>query len=190
LAAGSVAAASVAAGSVPPGSVAAGSVMPGSVAAASGRAASGTQAASGLVGSVSGLVVMGSGALLVIAVVIAANLWLRWQRFRAAAPKTEPNTVEASAGYRRYLVAAAWAGGSTRDWDHSVRPVLAELVDLAVAERHPAGGELGGIAQELLGPELWALVDRDVPRSEDRSTPGAGRDAVLRILERVEPNEH
>jgi len=153
-------------------------------------AAGGIQAVSGLVGSVSGLVVMGSGALLVIAVVIAANLWLRWQRFRAAAPKVEPNTVEASAAYRRYLVAAAWAGGSARDWDHSVRPVLAELVDLAVAERHPAGGELRGIAHDLLGPELWALVDRDVPRSEDRSTPGAGRDAVLRILERVEQDEH
>jgi len=156
--------------------------------AASVMAAS-VMAASGLVGSVSGLVVMGSGALLVIVVVIAVNLWLRWQRFRAAAPKVEPNTVEASAAYRRYLVAAAWAGGSTRDWDHSVRPVLAELVDLAVAERQPAGGELRGIAQELLGPQLWALVDRDMPRSEDRSTPGAGRDAVLRILERVEPDE-
>jgi len=142
--------------------------------------------ASSLVGSVDGLVVMGSGALLVIVVVIGANLWLRWQRIRAARPRTEPNTVEASAAYRRYLVAAAWAGGSTRNWDHSVRPVLAELVDLAMAERHPAGGDTRAAAREVLGPELWALVDRDVPRSEDRSTPGAGREALLRILERVE----
>ncbi|MDT7771539.1 MAG: hypothetical protein QOC67_463, partial [Pseudonocardiales bacterium] len=93
------------------------------------------EAASSLVGSVGGLVVMGVGALLVVAVVLVANLWMRWQRIKASRPRFEPNTVEATPAYRRYLVAAAWAGGSTRNWDHSVRPVLAELVELALAER-------------------------------------------------------
>ncbi|MDT7636916.1 MAG: hypothetical protein QOC83_1204 [Pseudonocardiales bacterium] len=144
------------------------------------------EAASSLVGSVGGLVVMGVGALLVVAVVLVANLWMRWQRIKASRPRFEPNTVEATPAYRRYLVAAAWAGGSTRNWDHSVRPVLAELVELALAERLPAGGDPRASAKELLGPELWALIDRDVQRSEDRSTPGAGREALLRILERVE----
>jgi hypothetical protein len=143
-------------------------------------------AASSVVGSVGGLVAMAAGAMLVVLVVIGANLWLRWQRIRASRPRFEPNTVEATPAYRRYLVAAAWAGGSTRNWDHSVRPVLAELVELALADRHPASGDLKAEARALLGPELWALVDREVKRSEDRTTPGAGRDALLRILDRVE----
>jgi hypothetical protein len=144
-------------------------------------------AMSSVVGSVGGLVAMAVGAILVVLVVIGANLWLRWQRIKASRPRFEPNTVEATPVYRRYLVAAAWAGGSTRNWDHSVRPVLAELVELALADRHPTGvGDPKAEARELLGPELWALVDRDVKRSEDRSTPGAGRDALLRILDRVE----
>jgi hypothetical protein len=143
-------------------------------------------AAGGLVGSVTGLVVMGSGALAVVAVVLAANLWLRWQRIRASTPRIAPNTVEATPSYRRYLVAAAWAGGSARNWDHSVRPVLAELVELAMAEQLPSGGDPRAAARERLGAQLWALVDRDVPRSEDRHAPGAGRDALLQILERME----
>jgi hypothetical protein len=122
----------------------------------------------------------------VVAVVVVANLYMRWQRTRTARPRFEENTVEASAGYRRYLVAAAWAGGSARNWDYSVRPVLAELVELTVARRYPAAGDVRERARELLGPELWALVDRDAPRSRDESAPGAGRAAVIRILERME----
>lgn len=143
-------------------------------------------AGGGLVGSVTSLVVMGSGALAVVAVVVAANLWLRWQRSRASTPRIAPNTVEASPSYRRYLVAAAWAGGSARDWDHSVRPILAELVELAMAEQLPSGGDPRAAARERLGARLWALVDRDAPRSDDRHAPGAGRDALRQILERVE----
>lgn len=97
----------------------------------------------------------------------------RWWRATARTPDVEPDTVQASPAYRRYLAAAAWSGGSARDWDHSVRPVLAELVDLADAARR-------------LDPELWALVDPDAPRSPDRSAPGPGRDALLRILRELD----
>lgn len=143
-------------------------------------------AADSVVGSVTGLVLMGVGAVLVALVVAAANIWLRWQRMRGRAERVAPNTIEASPMYRRYLVAAAWAGGSPRNWDHSVRPVLAELVELAMAERNMHGGDPRTAAREQLGERLWALVDRDAPRSEDRTGAGAGRDALLEILNRVE----
>ena len=139
----------------------------------------------GIVGSATGLFLMGFGALFVAAVVVASNVWLRWQRLRNATEQINPNTIEGSQMYRRYLVAAAWAGGSPRNWDHSVRPVLSELVELALAERHGHGGDPKAAMREHLG-ELWVLVDRDAPRSEDRSGPGAGRDALLEILNRVE----
>jgi hypothetical protein len=141
---------------------------------------------SSVVGSVTGLALMGCGALLVALVVAGANIWLRWQRMRASAERIDPNTIEASPMYRRYLVAAAWAGGSPRNWDHGVRPVLAELVELAMAERNPHGGDPKAATRAQLGEQLWALVDRDAPRSEDRTGAGAGRDALVEILDRVE----
>jgi hypothetical protein len=139
-----------------------------------------------VVGSVTGLAIMGGGAGLVAIVVVVVNLWLRWQRTRTRPARIMPNTVEASPTYRRYLVAAAWAGGSQRNWDHSVRPVLAELVELAVAEAKPQHGDLKAAVREQLGDRLWPLVDRDVPRSEDRVGPSAGRAALLEILDKVE----
>lgn len=138
-----------------------------------------------VVGSVTGLVVMGLGAVLVALVVAGANIWLKWQRIRTQPQKIEPHTVEASTFYRRYLVAAAWAGGSMRNWDHGVRPVLSELVELAMAQRVVGSEDPRAAARERLG-ELWPLVDRDSPRSHDLSTPGAGREALLQILDRLE----
>lgn len=140
------------------------------------------------VGSVAGLVMMGGGAVGLFVVVLVGNLYARWQRAKASAPRFEENTVESSPGYRRYLVAAAGAGGTARNWDYSVRGVLAEMVELTVARRYPAA-DVRDKSQELLGPELWALVDRDAPRSGDQSTPGAGRQALLRILERMEEQD-
>jgi len=142
-----------------------------------------------LIGSSTGLMAMSLAALLVVMIVLAVNLWLRWQRSRIHKAHVQPNTVEAAPAYRRYVAAAAWAGGSSRNWDYSVRPVLAELVELAIAEQHPAGGDPREIARRWLGPELWPLVDRDAPRSDDLENTGPGRDALLQILERVEHGE-
>ncbi|HZZ52284.1 MAG TPA: hypothetical protein VFE65_35760 [Pseudonocardia sp.] len=139
-----------------------------------------------VIGSPASLGLMALAGVLVAAVVVVVNVWLRWQRSRSRPAKIEPNTVEASPIYRRYLVAAAWAGGSPRNWDHSVRPVLAELVELAVAARSPQHGDVNEIVREKLGDDLWALVDRGAPRSEDRQGSGAGRAALLEILNRVE----
>lgn len=111
---------------------------------------------------------------------------MRVQPTRSRAPEIPQNSVEAASAYRRLTVVAAWAGGSARDWDHGVRPALSELVQLAVAERDPTGGDLREVARERLGDELWALVDPSRRRSDDRSAPGPGRDKLIEILDRVE----
>jgi len=144
---------------------------------------------SALIGSSTGLLAMFLAALLVVVIVVAVNGWLRWQRSRTQRADVQPNTVEAAPAYRRYVAAAAWASGSSRNWDYSVRPVLAELVELAIAEQHPAGGDPREIARRWLGPDLWPLVDRDAPRSDDLEDRGPGREALLMILERVEQGE-
>jgi hypothetical protein len=121
----------------------------------------------------------------VIVLVAGVNGWMRWQRSRDREPPVPDDSVEATKSYRLLLAAAAWSSGSARDWDHSVRPVLADLVDLAVAERH-RDRDPRAAARELLGEPLWALVDRDAERSDDRNAPGPGRDTLLTILDRVE----
>jgi hypothetical protein len=131
------------------------------------------------------LVALGLAGLVLALLVAGVNAWMRYQRTRERPPAVEDDTVEACPAYRRYLVAAAWAGGSARDWDHSVRPVVGELVELAMAEHDP-GGDPRAAGRELLGDQTWASVDRDAARSDDRSAPGPGRDALLRILDQVE----
>lgn len=130
------------------------------------------------------LIALGLAALFLMLMVLGTNLWIQYQRTRERPPDVEENTVEACPAYRRYLVAAAWAGGSARDWDHSVRPTVGELVELALADH--SAGDARGSARELLGEPTWALVDRTAQRSDDRSAPGPGRAALIRILEQVE----
>ena len=93
------------------------------------------------------LVALGLAGAALALLVAAVNTWMRYQRTRERPPMAEENTVEASPAYRRYLVAAAWAGGSARDWDYSVRPVVGELVELAMAERGGEGPGDQGLAE-------------------------------------------
>lgn len=99
---------------------------------------------------------------------------------------TPPDPVAAAAAYRRYLAAAAWAGGSGRDWDRGVRPVLAELAEMVAAERLPGTGDTRVAAARWLGPELWPLVDRERSCPGGPSAPGPGREALARVLDRLE----
>jgi len=130
------------------------------------------------------LVALGLAGLVLILLVFGVNTWIRYQRTRDHPPDARENTVEACPAYRRYLVAAAWAGGSARDWDYSVRPVIGELVELAMAEH--LAGDPRAAARELLGEPDWALVDRSASRSDDRGAPGPGRAALIRIIDQVE----
>jgi hypothetical protein len=130
------------------------------------------------------LIVLGLAGLVLILLVFGVNTWIRYQRTREHPPDAAENSVEACPAYRRYLVAAAWAGGSARDWDYSVRPVLGELVEMAMAE-HLAGDPRAAV-RELLGEQTWALVDREASRSDDRGAPGPGRAALIRIIDQVE----
>ncbi len=131
------------------------------------------------------LMAFGLIGIVMILLVVGINAFMRWQRSRLVPVEVDATSIEAAPSYRRFLVAAAWAGGSARDWDYSVRPVLGELVELAMAE-HVPGVDPRSAAREVLGEQLWGLVDRDATRSDDRSVPGPGRDTLLTILDRVE----
>lgn len=118
-------------------------------------------------------------------VVVGVNWWVRHQRSRQVSPYVDPNTVEASQAYRRFVTAATRANGSAWDWDHNVRPILGDVVERAMAELEP-GGDPKQTARKRLGEPLWALVDRDARRSDDRSASGPGHHALQQILDQVE----
>lgn len=138
-----------------------------------------------VLGPAASMITLGLAGVVLILLVAGINAWTRRQHSRRAMPVDDPGTVESCPAYKRYRAAAASAAGSTRDWDYRVRPVLADLVDAAVTQHNLNGGSTPA-GQALLGEQLWALVDRDAPRSEDRSTPSGGSDGLLEIVERVE----
>jgi hypothetical protein len=130
------------------------------------------------------LIALGLAGVVLMLLVFGVNMWIRYQRTRDHPPDAAENTVEACPAYRRYLVAAAWASGSARDWDYSVRPVIGELVELAMPQH--LAGDPREAAREVLGEPTWALVDREAPRSDDRAAPGPGRAALIKIIDQVE----
>jgi hypothetical protein len=123
-------------------------------------------------------------AMPVVVLVLKAILWMRRQRHWPS--EQDPASIEATSGYRRCVAAAAVASGSQQSWDHTIRPVLADLVEAVIAERDPLGPDPHHTGRYLLGEELWSLVDRTVPRSHDRSRTGPGAPALARIIELLE----
>jgi len=130
-------------------------------------------------------VAFGVAGLVMALLVVGINWWVRHQQSRRVSPDVDPYTVEACQAYRRFVTAATRANGSAWDWDHNVRPILGEVVERAMAELEP-GGDPRQTARERLGKQLWALVDRDARRSDDRSAPGPGHHALQQILDQVE----
>lgn len=132
-----------------------------------------------------GMMLTLSGALVAMVGVLGiCRWWLRWQQERNRVRPVGGNTVEATQSYRRYLATAAWSGGSQRSWDHSVRPVLAQLVELAFAERY--GSNVTDVARAHLGERLWRMVDRGASRTRSPAAPGPTRQDLLHILGKLD----
>jgi hypothetical protein len=117
---------------------------------------------------------------------VAALLGLR---LRLAAPRkstlddVEPASTPDSS-VDRARATSGWAAGSRTDWDRHVRPVLArELTEILRARRDPASARVG---ERMFGETLWPWVDPNQPFASDGEAPGPGRDALARILDRLE----
>src|SRR6266536_1561519 len=89
--------------------------------------------------------------------------------------------------YRRIRSELIWAATSGRSYDGRVRPLLAGLLRATLAERHRV--ELDSdpaAARDLLGADLWPLVDPDarLPDTQDRT--GVDLPTITRIVDRLE----
>lgn len=135
------------------------------------------------------IMMLGGSAVALAIVIICIRLWTNWARVRRArVGAAEPNTVEASRAYRRYLVAASCAGGSAQGWDHAVRPVLTDLAQSAFGGARVCADDSFKAARLHLGEQLWALVDPTGSCSSS-GNPEIGECALTQILARLESPE-
>jgi hypothetical protein len=90
-------------------------------------------------------------------------------------------------GFTRTVGAVEWGLASALDFDTSLRPRLARVAAVRLADRH--GIDIAGQPQEaarLLGAEAWALLDPARPQATDRGARGPDRATVARVLDAIE----
>jgi hypothetical protein len=120
---------------------------------------------------------------------------------RASIPRGEhppPSAVQAShrpAGsgqadfpaYQKISSDLDWAGTSPRHYDHGLRSRLARLLDARLAQRYGLDAKTQpDRARELVGAELWPLLDASRPPSNDSRAPGVSVATLNRIVTRLE----
>jgi hypothetical protein len=89
--------------------------------------------------------------------------------------------------YREITSDLYWADASRRHYDHGLRPRLARLLDARLAQRYELDAEAQPErARDLVGAELWPLVDMSTPPSNDSHAPGVSLTTLARIVTRLE----
>jgi hypothetical protein len=90
-------------------------------------------------------------------------------------------------GYRKITSDLSWAAASPRHYDHGLRRQLAGLLDARLAQRYGLDAAAQPErARELVGAELWPLLDTSRPPSNDSRGPGVSMATVDRIVTRLE----
>jgi hypothetical protein len=89
--------------------------------------------------------------------------------------------------YREITSDLYWAGSSRRHYDHGLRSRLAGLLDARLAQQYGLDAAAQpDRARELVGAELWPLVDTSQPPSNDSHVPGVSLGTLARIVTRLE----
>ena len=114
----------------------------------------------------------------------ARTAWARlWRRHK---PPAEVRTADFPV-YVKISSDLGWAPISPWHYDHGIRQLFGRLLESVLAERHrvdltrdPAR------ARELIGDDIWPLVDPTRPPSFDSKAPGADLRTLTRIVDRLE----
>jgi hypothetical protein len=107
----------------------------------------------------------------------------RWPRHRP------PAGVRAAdfPAYAKISSDLGWAPVSAWHYDHGIRPLFGRLAESALAEHHrvdPARDPAR--ARDLVGEDVWPLIDPARPPSFDSKAPGADLRTLTRIVDRLE----
>ena len=117
---------------------------------------------------------------------------LRWYLVRGRDDeRVAPPINDAEESLRRWLsrteTLISWSESTRSDWDRHLRPVLARQFGIATGQKqnkNPDGFRATG--RMLFGDELWAWVDPENVARTNQHVPGPGREALDRILQRLE----
>jgi len=113
--------------------------------------------------------------------------WPRWAWLRRRVNPPTPVQAADFPSYSKISSDLGWAPVSQWHYDHGVRPLLVRLMTSALAEHHrvdPAKDPAR--ARQLVGDEIWPLVDPLRQPSLDSKAPGADLRTLARIVDRLE----
>jgi hypothetical protein len=110
--------------------------------------------------------------------------WARLGRRRS--PPAEVRSGDFPA-YTKISSDLGWAPVSQWHYDHGIRPLFGHLLESVLAERYRVDlARDPGRARDLVGADVWPLVDPSRPPSFDSKTPGADLRTLTRIVDRLE----
>jgi hypothetical protein len=126
-----------------------------------------------------------------VAALVAARLRIAGGPGQPTAPRpTRAQPHPPASGfpaYRRIEGALSWSQTSRRHYDHATRPLLQRLLAAILADRRRIDVTTDtAAARELVGDDLWPLLDPSRPASADSREPGVGIADVARVADRLE----
>jgi len=117
-----------------------------------------------------------------------AAAWARvaWARLGWRRPPAEVRSADFPA-YAKISSDLGWAPVSQWHYDHGIRPLFGRLLESVLAERHRVDlARDPARARELVGDDIWPLVDPSRPPSFDSKAAGADLRTLTRIVDRLE----
>lgn len=118
-----------------------------------------------------------------------AAVWARLTQ-RRVWPRRGPPAVVRTADFPAYAKISSdlgWAPISQWHYDHGLRTLFGRLAESALAERHRVDlARDPARARELVGEDIWPLIDPARPASFDSKTPGPDVRTLARIVDRLE----
>jgi hypothetical protein len=119
----------------------------------------------------------------------AAGVWTRITRGRAW-PRHKPPAQVRTADFPAYAKISSdlgWAPMSQWHYDHGIRQLFGRLAESALAENHRVDlARDPARAREIVGDDVWPLIDPSRPPSFDSKAPGTDLRTLTRIVDRLE----
>ena len=119
----------------------------------------------------------------------AAAMWTRLTRSRIW-PRHRAPTVVRTADFPAYAKISSdlgWAPVSQWHYDHGIRTLFGRLAESALTQRHRVDlARDPARARELVGEDIWPLIDPARPASFDSKTPGPDLRTLTRVVDRLE----
>lgn len=119
----------------------------------------------------------------------AAAAWAWLGRGRISPWRRQPAEVRASdfPSYAKISSDLSWAPVSLWHYDHGLRALFGRLAQSKLAARHRVDLATDHErARELVGLDIWPLIDPARPPSFDSKAPGPGLRTLARIVDRLE----